>query len=323
MGMASAPKPKRDGVVAAAGRGTVRLVLYPVRAGLRTSAGAEARRELEDAAVDALAAPEVEQLVDRLLAGPFPEAVARSLVENHVLERVVREALRRADLEEAISAALASEEADALVDRAFQSPAFKRALEETLASPAVRAALTRQSADATKDALGRMRTSLDGLDDSVERGPRRWTGRPARRAEPAEAGFATRGFALVVDAVLVNLGFLAGAALVALIASLAGGLPTWLGAVLSGVGLALATTAYFVFFWSVSGSTPGMALAELRVLTADGRPLGPVRAFVRLVGLVLAIAIVFLGFLPALVTDRRRALQDYLAGTVVVHDHRG
>ena len=164
--------------------------------------------------------------------------------------------------------------------------------------------------------------SLDNLDGSIERGPRRLLGRPARTVAPPEAGFATRGFALAVDALIVNVAFLALAALVALVASLAGGVPTWLGAALSGVGLALTATAYFVFFWAVSGSTPGMAFARLRVVTTDGRPLGPWRSFVRLVGLVLSIAIVFLGFLPALFTQRRQALQDFLAGTVVVRDPR-
>jgi uncharacterized RDD family membrane protein YckC len=307
-------------MVAAAGRGTARLVLYPVRAGLRSNAGVEARRELQDAAVDALAAPEVEHLVDRLLAGPLPEAIARSLVDNHVIERVAREALRRADLEASFSSALASEEADALVERALKSPTFKRALEEALASPAVRTALTRQGQGAAQSALGRLRTSLDGLDDSVERGPRRWFGRTPRGVPPPEAGLATRGFALAVDAALVNLGFLAGAALIALVASLAGGFPTWVGATLSGVGLAVVVAAYFTFFWSVSGSTPGMALVGLRVLTAGGGSLRPGRAFVRLVGLVLSITILFLGFLPALVTDRRQALQDFLARTIVVRD---
>ena len=310
-------------MVAAAGRGTVRLVLYPVKAGLRSNAGVSARRGIEDAAIDALAAAELEHVVDRLLAGPLPETVARSLVDNHVLERVAREALRRADLEAAMSSALASEEADALVHRALESPAFKQALEETLASPAVRAALTRQGEEAAHDALGRMRTSLDSLDGSLERGPRRWLGRPTRTAAPREAGFATRGFALALDAVIVNLAFLAGVAVVALVSSIAGGMPTWLEAVLTGTGLAVVIAAYFVFFWSVSGSTPGMALARLRVVRADGRPLGVGRAFVRLVGLVVSIAILFLGFLPALVTERRRALQDYLAGTVVVYDPHG
>jgi uncharacterized RDD family membrane protein YckC len=219
-----------------------------------------------------------------------------------------------------MSSALASEQAEALVQRALESPTFRRALEEALASPAVRTALTRQGGDAAQDALDRLRASLGGLDESIERGPRRWLGRPARTVAPPEAGFATRGFALVLDAVLVNLAFLAGVALVGLVASLAGGLPTWLAATLSGVGFALAVTAYFVFFWSASGSTPGMVLARLRVTTVDGRPLGPGRALLRLVGLVLSIAILFLGFLPALVTRRRQALQDFLAGTVVVRE---
>ena len=137
---------------------------------------------------------------------------------------------------------------------------------------------------------------------------------------PPEGGFATRGFALVVDAALVNLAFLSGVAVVALVASLAGRLPTWLEAALSGVGFAIAAAAYFVFFWSTSGSTPGMALLRLRVLTVAGRPLGVGRALVPLIGLVLSIVVLFLGFLPVLVSERRRALQDYLAGTVVVRD---
>ena len=43
------------------------------------------------------------------------------------------------------------------------------------------------------------------------------------------------------------------------------------------------------------------------------------RSFVRVIGLALAIIPLFAGFLPVLVDDRRRALQDLLAGTVVVH----
>ncbi len=307
-------------MVAAAGRGTARFVLYPVRVGLRSSVGVGARRELEDAAIDALAAPELEYLIDRLLAGPLPEAVARSLVENQVMERVVREALLRADVEAAVSAALASEDVDALLERALRSPAFRRALEETLASPAVRSALTRQGGEVAQDALTRIRASLRQLDDSLERAPRRWSGRAGRTTPPSEAGLATRGFALALDAVVVNVGFLSAAALVALVASLAGGLPTWVEAVLSGVGFAVALASYFLFFWCVSGSTPGMALLKLRVLTTDGRALGPGRALVRLGGLVVSIAILFLGFLPVLVSDRRRALQDFLAMTVVVRE---
>ena len=40
----------------------------------------------------------------------------------------------------------------------------------------------------------------------------------------------------------------------------------------------------------------------------------------RLVGLVLAIIPLCAGFIPVLFSERRRALPDYLAGTVVVYD---
>ena len=53
-----------------------------------------------------------------------------------------------------------------------------------------------------------------------------------------------------------------------------------------------------------------MALVRLRVLAADGGPIGPGRAFVRLVGLLLSIAIVFVGFLPARSAARRKALEE-------------
>jgi len=64
-----------------------------------------------------------------------------------------------------------------------------------------------------------------------------------------------------------------------------------------------------------------MRLMHVRVLT--GRPdhqLTLTRAFLRTVGLALAIIPCFAGFLPALFDSRRRALPDYLAGTVVVYD---
>jgi uncharacterized RDD family membrane protein YckC len=41
---------------------------------------------------------------------------------------------------------------------------------------------------------------------------------------------------------------------------------------------------------------------------------------VRFVGLVLAIVPLFAGFLPALFTERRRALPDFLASTVVLYE---
>jgi uncharacterized RDD family membrane protein YckC len=54
-------------------------------------------------------------------------------------------------------------------------------------------------------------------------------------------------------------------------------------------------------------------------MTYDGRHPSIARSLVRLIGLGLAIVPLFLGFVPALVDLRRRALQDLLAGTVVLY----
>ena len=59
---------------------------------------------------------------------------------------------------------------------------------------------------------------------------------------------------------------------------------------------------------------------RLRVVARDGSPPGLGRSLLRLLGLALAILLLFTGFLPVLVDDRRRALQDFLAGTVVIYD---
>ncbi len=63
-----------------------------------------------------------------------------------------------------------------------------------------------------------------------------------------------------------------------------------------------------------------MRLLGLRVVTRAGLPPSPSRSLLRLVGLALAIAPMLLGFLPVFFDSSRRALQDFLAGTLVVYD---
>jgi uncharacterized RDD family membrane protein YckC len=134
------------------------------------------------------------------------------------------------------------------------------------------------------------------------------------------AGIATRGIALTVDAAIANLIVLVLAALIGLVGSLVGEVrPQWLLTALACVGWALVVGSYFTLFWSTTGQTPGMRLMGLRVVTYAGGPLRFARALVRLLGLVLAIIPLFAGFLPVLFDDRRRALQDLLAHTLVIH----
>jgi uncharacterized RDD family membrane protein YckC len=290
--------------------------------------------------VDAIGAPAVQRAVDRILAGPLPETMARSLVEHRVAERVVTEALRNEDgrVEELVEALVASPAFERLVhdaleskltadltDRVLASPTFEHALGHVLSSPQTRAALTHQSSSLAGEAGLGLRRRAARLDDAAERRPRRWLRRaprpaPALRDVPY-AGMATRAVAIAVDAALVALVVLTVAAMVGLVGSLVGDVHTgWLVGLLAAVGWLLVEALYFVGFWTTAGQTPGMRLMRLRVVDRTGSPPAPGRALVRFIGLLLAIVPCFAGFLPVLFDDRRRALQDFLAGTVVVYD---
>ena len=256
--------------------------------------------------------PIAEDALDRSLAGPLPEALARSLIEHRVLERVVDELLASPEFRASIVATLEREEIEGLVGEVLRSPSTERLLGEAMTSPAVRGALTRQTTTAGEALVARLRAGHRTGDASVDR----LTGR--RDPPTAWAGIATRGVGLVVDALLVNLVFLAVVGTITLIASLTLGLGHGaLEGALAGAGWLVVQAAYFAGFWSPTGATPGQVLVAVGV-RHDGRPPGFLRSVVRVVGLWLAIAPLLLGFVPALFDRRRRALQDFLAGTTVV-----
>jgi uncharacterized RDD family membrane protein YckC len=133
-------------------------------------------------------------------------------------------------------------------------------------------------------------------------------------------GIVTRAIALAVDALLIN----AIAALVGLVIALclsvlpAGKDTEDLVAAISGLAYVVWVGAYFVSFWSTTGQTPGAHVMRFRVHDGGSdRIIGVRRALVRLAGLVLAAIPLCAGFIPVLFDGRRRALQDYLAHTVV------
>jgi uncharacterized RDD family membrane protein YckC len=305
-----------------------RLVLLPltvVRLAPRSieRLGARARtavaQRIADAAEDAVASPAAGRVVDRALRGPLPETVARSVVERHVAERVVRTAYAHRD----------EEEVAAELDRLLSSEEFDLVLERVLSSPAFRAALASQRATLAGELAAGVQRRCQVLDAAVERPVRRAFGRAPREVVDATlvlrpGGFVSRGVALASDAVIVNVLFAVGAALVAAIGSLTSiGISdgTIAGFVAAAAWIAF-NAAYFAGCWSLTGQTPGMRMLGVRVVDPLGLPPRPGRALVRLGGLLLAIIPLFAGFLPALVDDRRRALPDYVAGTTVVHDDR-
>jgi uncharacterized RDD family membrane protein YckC len=76
---------------------------------------------------------------------------------------------------------------------------------------------------------------------------------------------------------------------------------------------------YFPYFWANGGRTLGMRPFNLRVVRdSDGGPIGWGTAILRLIGLWVAGAVFYLGYIWIFIDKRRRGWQDLIAGTVVI-----
>ena len=297
----------RSGLSGAAAR----AAFFPARAAAKAW-----RDELETAVDEVLSAPEIGRVIDRALAGPLPEEIARSIVRHRVLERIVAELASSGELERLLTAALASPETLALTDRVLASDETQHALRHVTLSPEIRDAAAELTTGFVEEIVVEIRKVAAGLDDRIEHA----VSRRVRAEHPRSAGVATRALALATDALLVTGLYMGVVGVVAVVASLVGGLhPEWLVGTLLSVGWVLLAGGYFVLFWSTTGHTPGMRLLHLRLLVGSERRLSIGRAVVRVVGLALSIALAFLGFVPVLFDERRRGLADFMAGTVVVY----
>src|SRR5438874_3778879 len=167
-----------------------------------------------------------------------------------------------------------------------------------------------------------------GTVEAQHRAIQRLRGEPATSAMTGAAagryaGLVTRALALALDGAIVN----GVAALVAVMVGLGVSLlhlPREVDAVIAAVMGAIWivwTIAYFVFFWSSTGQTPGDRVMGIRVI--DGRergPLKPRRALLRLIALWLAALPLLAGIWMMLWDERRRCRQDRLARTLVVYE---
>jgi len=174
--------------------------------------------------------------------------------------------------------------------------------------------------------------SAMALDESIELAQRRALARvhpavrrptgPAVEAGPY-AGLVTRALAFALDALIVN-----G---VALVVGLAVGLglsvlhlPSAVDAVIAAVAggaWIVWSVAYFVFFWSSTGQTPGARVMRIRVVDARGAgTLRLRRAVLRFAGLFLAAIPLLAGLWMMLWDERRRCLQDRIASSLVLYE---
>ena len=135
------------------------------------------------------------------------------------------------------------------------------------------------------------------------------------------AGFASRFAAFAVDmAVTLALFMLALAAIGFAARVLTGTDITWnRGSIWVIIAYAVWAFIYFAHSWEASGRTVGMALFGVRVVRDDGTDVSGRRAIVRTLALPLSFLLLGLGFVGILLGDRRRALHDVIAGTVVIY----
>jgi uncharacterized RDD family membrane protein YckC len=262
----------------------------------------------EEAIVRAVESPAVERALARVLRGP-------------IVEEAMQDAMNSAAVERALTEALESELVDNVWRRLLSSDEAQQLIERIAEAPELRSAIAAQSVGFLDDIRKQIRKAARRLDYVVERLARLLFRRPPRATPPEFAGLITRGLAALVDLGILNVFFLAISALVAIVASLfvsgnvdtpaiAAGLAAWL----------VAGGVYSVTFWALAGQTPGMRFLGIRLEVDGSTEIGGRTAFRRLLGTVLAVIPVFLGFLGVILSERRHGLNDRIAHTDVRYE---
>jgi len=262
----------------------------------------------EEAIVAAVESGAVERAMARVLEGPVVGEAVEGALESDAVKRALLEAMDSELVDEVWRRLLASEEAQQLVERIAEAPE-------------VRAAISAQGVGLIGDIARTIGNVVRRLDDRFERIVRRLFFRKPRELPTDRAGAISRGLAMAIDGVFVNLTFTAFVALITLVANAFGGSGEGGGS----LAIAVGSTAwlsfgaiYLVGFWSLAGQTPGMRFAGIRL----EERLSLRRSLERLIGLGLAVLAFGLGFLGIVFGAQRRAWDDRLCGTGVVHDER-
>jgi uncharacterized RDD family membrane protein YckC len=262
----------------------------------------------EEAIVAAVESEAVERAMARVLEGPIVEEAVQGALESEAVKKALLEAMDSDLVDEVWRRLLASDEAQQLVERIAEAPE-------------VRAAISAQGAGLIED-IGRTIGKLARrLDDSFERLARRLFFRRRRAVASDHAGAVSRALAMLIDAVIVNLGFTAAVAVATLIDNAFGG-----GGGASSFAIAVGSTAWLAFgglylagFWALVGQTPGMRFVGIR-LNLPRLPLG--RSIKRLIGLGLSVLTFGIGFLGIVFGEARRGWEDRFSGTLVIYDER-
>ena len=140
-----------------------------------------------------------------------------------------------------------------------------------------------------------------------------WAGRAQLEPAPGVVfgGFWIRLVAYYVDAILVEI--------IVMLLVLAF-IPTIAGILVISM---IVIPAYFIGFWATTGQTIGMMPFRLRVVrNSNGSRLGFGRAVLRLVGLSISFAPLYLGLIWVAFDPRKRGWHDFIAGSAVIRRTR-
>lgn len=74
-----------------------------------------------------------------------------------------------------------------------------------------------------------------------------------------------------------------------------------------------------VYLQGTRGQTVGKMILGLQVIKNDGGDINIITAVIRYVGQIISAFILFIGFILAGFTDKKRALHDMIAGTNVIY----
>jgi uncharacterized RDD family membrane protein YckC len=281
-------------------------------------AGARGAERLAGATgVDRAIEDATEEAIVRALRSPAVErAIVRVLEEQNAVERALERALTSDEVADAIVKALDTEVADRVWEEILASPKAQMLVERIAEAPEVRAAIAQQGVGLITDVGRRLTVLTEAVDDAAERVVHGAFNRPGHESETNQVGLVTRALAGVVDLALI------GGLLASVIPAISGngdGLSIWGVLTFGLIGFLIGSTI-FVAFWALVGQTPGMRFLSIHLDAGGSQEIGLKRALRRLLGVLVALIPLGLGFFAILLSPERRGWHDRLARTSVLYD---
>lgn len=131
------------------------------------------------------------------------------------------------------------------------------------------------------------------------------------------ASFWRRFGAHAIDGFILNAVIIGMSLALGLGFGMAGNGEATFGSVLGGIIGLVGPIAYFIFFWSKDGATPGKKALGIRVVNNQDEPPSKIQCFIRYIGYIVSSLPFCLGYLWMLWDNEKRTWHDMMSGTRV------